>query len=113
MRTRDEAIEPDDDERDSQRTVREVHLEIFACCPACCSFGAVHTELVVDDSGERRPTRLLFGGSGVVLRSSSDFDLVLNSVALGFVLQLDEMIYETETAQPQHGLRLAVIALAE
>ena len=39
MRTRDEAIEPDDDERDSQRTVREVHLEIFACCPACCSFG--------------------------------------------------------------------------
>ena len=66
MRTRDEAIEPDDDERDSQRTVREVHLEIFACCPACCSFGAFHTELVVDDSGERRPTRLLFGGSGVV-----------------------------------------------
>ena len=66
MRTRDEAIEPDDDERDNQRTGRAVYVEVFGCPACCCALGAFHSELVVDDAGERRPTRLLFGSSGVV-----------------------------------------------
>ena len=32
-------------------------------------------------------------GSGLVLRSDSDYDLVLNAVAAGFVLELDEVVY--------------------
>ena len=32
-------------------------------------------------------------GSGLVLRSETDYDLVLNAVAAGFVLDLDEVVY--------------------
>ena len=32
-------------------------------------------------------------GSGLVLRSESDYDLVLNAVAAGFVLELDEVVH--------------------
>ena len=36
---------------------------------------------------------VLFGGSGAVLRSGNDFDLVLNSVAAIFVLDIDDHAY--------------------
>tara|TARA_B110001452_G_scaffold264395_2_gene267342 strand:- start:42 stop:1505 length:1464 start_codon:yes stop_codon:yes gene_type:complete len=37
---------------------------------------------------------VLCAGAGVVLRSKSNFELVLNSVAVAFVLEIDELIYK-------------------
>ena len=36
---------------------------------------------------------VLIAGSGAVLRSANDFDLVINSVAAAFVLELDALVY--------------------
>ena len=49
-------------------------------------------------------------GSGLVLRSETDYDLVLNAVAAGFVLDLDEVVYRVfltcaPASQPWHRRR--------
>jgi len=49
-------------------------------------------------------------GSGLVLRSETDYDLVLNAVAAGFVLDLDEVVYRVfltcaPASQPWHHRR--------
>ena len=56
-------------------------------------------------------------GSGLVLRSETDYDLVLNAVAAGFVLDLDEVVYRVfltcaPASEPWHRVRPCLPALA-